>query len=230
MGNDPFPRTRWSVVRSAGEGDRDALQQLCTAYWLPLYAYARRRGWAPEDAQDGVQAFFGEILGRGDLAWLDPARGRFRAWLLTALRNSLLRRKAHDHALKRGGGVALAVDWAEAERIVAADGATDAEQAFVRRWTLTLLQRALDSLAAEYRANGSERLFTAVRPALTDGELERPYAAVAEELGTSVGALKVAVHRLRKRYRHHLLLQVADTVDSPDEAEDELRFLLASLG
>lgn len=221
-------KTRWSVVGSAGEGSPQALEALCSAYWYPFYAYVRRRGLSAEDAQDRVQGFFVELLRRGDLADVVQERGRFRGWLLTAMRHSLGRERARAQAQKRGAG-ALAMDWGIAESRYQLEDPADAERLYQHKWSLALLDRAMSGLEAEYTRNGASALFARIRPVLTEGALEAPYSQVAEELEMSQSALKVAIHRLRKRYQQQVRAEVADTVARPEDVDDELRVLMQAL-
>lgn len=231
-----FRTTRWTVVLSVGGGDgagRAALEELCAAYWYPLYALARRRGFTASDAEDAVQGFFADLLARGDVARADPERGRFRAFLSSAFRNHVSNARARERAEKRGGGRApLSLDVARAEeRYSNASGlALDAEALFDRAWALALLESALARLRADYVARGNEALFDALRPALVEPGDEAPRAELARSLGMTEGALKVAVHRLRARYRDALRSAVRDTLEGEGDVERELAALFAALG
>lgn len=245
---DTFFTTRWSVVAAAGRGlagqpppadARAALQELCSAYWPPLYAYARRAGAAPGDAADQVQDFFARLLEKGDLAAADPARGRFRAWLLAAFRHHAANLRDRERAAKRGGGrralplpggLALDADKAESRYAPEPSHARTPEREFERRWALQVLERALERLAAEQARAGRAQAFARLRPYLSPGGDEAPYAQVAAELGRSEGALKVAVHRLRRRYGELLRAEVAGTLDDPREVQAELAALMEALG
>jgi len=236
-----FLTTRWSVVASAGRtagtprtgaDAHDALAELCAAYWPPLYAFARRSGASPHDAADLVQGFFARLLEKGDLADISPARGRFRAWLVTAFRNFQANARDRERAQKRGGGRApLPISADAAETLYAPEPADPRtpEREFERRWALTLLDRVLQRLGAEQARAGKQAEFTALRPWLTAGGGEGGYAALADQLGRSEGALKVAVHRLRRRYGELLREEVAGTLDDPAEVEAELAALLEAL-
>lgn len=236
-----FRTTRWSLVRRAGGDDprgRAALEELCGLYWPAVVGYLRRSGLAPEDAQDVAQSLFARILARGDLAALDPAVGRFRAWLCTAARHAASNARAGEHALRRGGGrpkVALApvqVDaagLARSERwLEPADDETP-ERAFDRLWALSALESAWRRLAAEQAQRGRAELFEALRPRLETGEGGAPYAELAARFATTEGALKVAVHRWRQRLRELLVAEVRDTLPEGDDGVDELDVLLAAL-
>jgi len=239
--SDTFCTTRWSVVAAAGRpaaspgqarDARVALSELCAAYWPPLYAYARRTGVGPHDAADLVQGFFARLLEKGDLSAADPARGRFRAWLVVAFRNFTANARDRQRALKRGGGrVPLRIDADAAESLYAPEPADtrtpDVE--FERRWALTVLARALERLAAEQARAGKQAEFEALRPWLVGGGEEGGYARLAGVIGRSEGALKVAVHRLRRRYGELLREEVAGTLADPREVAEELAALMAAL-
>ena len=239
--SDTFLTTRWSVVAAAGRGQpgstappdvRAALSELCAAYWPPLYAFARRRGSAPDEAADLVQDFFARLLEKGDLAAADPQRGRFRAWLLTAFKHHASNVRDRARAAKRGGGKApLSLDASDAEQRFGpqlADPRTP-EAEFERRWALLVLDRALARLAAEQQRAGKTRELDELRPFLVAGEEGAPYAQIAERLGRSEGAVKVAVHRLRRRYGELLREEVAGTLADPQAVEEEIAALMAAL-
>jgi RNA polymerase sigma-70 factor (ECF subfamily) len=231
-----FATTHWSVVLAAGNaaspGSRRALATLCEAYWFPLYAFARRLGRQPDDARDLTQAFFARLLEKDFLRAADPARGRFRSFLLAAFKHFLA--KEHDRAAaqKRGGGKHMfSLDLASAEGrygLEPASGLTP-ERAYERRWALTLLDRVMRRLQDESSALGKERLFDRLKVFLTGDSDTPPYREVADELGMTEGAVKVAVHRLRRRFRELVLEEIAQTVDGPAEVEDELRHLFEAL-
>ncbi len=230
-----FHTTRWSVIVAAqGEATeaRAALDELCSAYWYPMYAYLRRSGTRHDDALDAVQSFCVDLLeGRARLA-ADPERGRFRTYLLGALRHFVRAGDRQRRAQKRGGGallVSLAAGDAEARYGHEPVDATTPERLFERRYALALLQQALARLEAEYVAGGRGRMFATLRPVLV-GDDAPPYAALAQELGSTEGAVKVSVHRLRARLRETLRAEVAQTLTHRDDVEDELRHLLAALG
>ena len=239
--SDTFCTTRWSVVAAAGrpaasprqaQDARAALAELCAAYWPPLYAYARRAGAGPHDAADLVQGFFARLLEKGDLSAADPARGRFRAWLVVAFRNFSSNARDRERALKRGGGRApLRIDADAAETLYAPEPADTRtpDLEFERRWALTVLARALERLAAEQARAGKQAEFEALRPWLVGRGDEGGYARLAEVLGRNAGALKVAVHRLRRRYGELLREEVAGTLADPREVAEELAALMAAL-
>ena len=230
-----FATTRWSVVLAAGHdtaGGRESLAGLCQSYWLPLYAYVRRRGYSPEDAQDLTQAFFTRLLEKHWIAGADQARGRFRSFLLAAMKHFLADEWDRERAQKRGGGVALLpLEFATAEAQYAREPA-DAEtpdRIFERRWALTLLEHVLARLRAEYVRDGKGPLFEALHPCLVGERTAQPYADLAGTLGSSEAAIKSAVHRLRQRYRRLLREEIASTIDGDDRIDDELRHLFAVL-
>jgi RNA polymerase sigma factor (sigma-70 family) len=230
-----FATTRWSVVAAAGGGPspeaREALAELCRAYWYPLYAYARRRSASADDAREQTQEFFARLLEKEYLQAADPRRGRFRSFLLTAFKRFLAHERDRAHAQKRGGGrPVLPLDFRAGEALYhrePADRATP-EGVYERRWALTLLEQTLARLRQELVSAGKERLFECLKGTLT-GEDAGPYARAGEELGLSEQAVKVAVHRLRKRYGELLRAEIAQTVATPEEVEDELRDLFAAV-
>jgi RNA polymerase sigma-70 factor (ECF subfamily) len=229
-----FATTRWSVVLAAGAGDpsqaRAALATLCQRYWYPLYAFVRRQGHSADDSQDLTQEFFARLIEKDWLGQVAPERGRFRSWLLASVRHFLANEWNRLHTQKRGGGAALfSLDETDAEGryLHEPPGVSDPEQLFDRRWAMTLLDGVIAALEAEMRAAGKTAQFDAVKGALIGGQVD--YPAVAAQLGASEGAVRVAVHRLRERYRELLRAAVADTVDSPAEVEAELRHLFAAL-
>ena len=231
-----FATTRWSVVVAAGGDDtagaRDSLARLCASYWFPLYAFVRRRGHSPEEAQDLTQAFFTKLLEKNWVADADRSKGRFRTFLLSALTHFLSDEWDRARAQKRGGGAAtlpLSFDTAE-ERYVREPADPDTpERIFERRWALALLDEVVSRLRDEYEGDGKADLFVALHPCLVGERTALPYAELAQRLGTSESAVKSAVHRLRQRYRYLLREEIATTVSSPDEVDDELRHLFAVL-
>jgi RNA polymerase sigma factor (sigma-70 family) len=231
-----FPTTHWSRVIAAGilEGSRarESLAALCDAYWYPLYAYIRRRGHPPEQAQDLTQDFFARVLEKGLFAEAAPERGRFRSFLRTVCAHYLANRRDQERAQKRGGGRPhLSIDAADAETRYARELADELtpERIFDRSWALTLLERVLEQLRREYEAAGRSATFEALQVVLTAAAQAETYATIAAKLGTTEGAVRVAVHRLRRRYGHLLRQEIAATVDNPAEIDDEIRALLAAL-
>lgn len=230
-----FHTTRWSLVQAAHSGG-PALEELCRAYWWPLYAYARRAGAGAHEAEDVVQGFFMALLERRDLATLAPEKGRFRAFLLAALKNHLANERDRARAEKRGGGRVrnaseLGLDFAGAdERLAAEAGSTsDPERAFEVAWARELLRAALAELEGEYQSSGRAQVFEVLKGELA-GDGARPLAEQAERLGLTIGATKVAVHRLRARFREKVRARIAATVEREEDVEDELAALLAALG
>ncbi len=233
--DDPFGSTHWSLVLAAGEEGttaREALESLCTAYWLPVYAYVRRRAANADDAQDLTQAFFASLLELRAFAAADPARGRFRAFLLTTLRNFLANEHERAAALKRGGGrTVISLDAGIAERSLLSDAQRKStpEQEFERRWALALLDRVIERLADEQAAAGRQAEFEALRLFLTGQDPDTRQADVAGQLGMTQEAVRAAIYRLRKRYRALLRNEIAQTVSSADEVDDELQRLFKAL-
>jgi RNA polymerase sigma factor (sigma-70 family) len=231
-----FPSTHWSRVVAAGDPDapqaREALSTLCTAYWYPLYAYIRRRGHDPEGARDLTQDFFARILEKGLLAEADPGRGRFRSFLRTVCAHYLANRRDRENAQKRGGGrPVLPIDATDAEGRYAREPSHDltAERIFDRSWALTLLGRVFDGLRREYDDAGRGATFEELRVVLTDGPKSASYAEIAARLGSTEGAVRVAVHRLRRRYGFLLRQEIAATLDDSAQVDDEIHALFAAL-
>ncbi|MGO8929160.1 MAG: RNA polymerase sigma factor [Limisphaerales bacterium] len=230
-----FATTHWSVVLAAGRGDvpqaREALETLCQTYWHPLYAYVRRRGYSPADAEDLTQEFFAWLLERDWLGVADQQRGRFRSFLLTSFSRFLANEWDKARTQKRGGGriVALRFDDAEAGRAHEPVDNDTPEQIFEWRWALTLLDHVMRRLSAEFARDGKAELFEALKPCLLGERTAQPYATLASKLAMTEGSVKVAVHRLRQRYRQLLRNEIANTVTKPEEVEDELRYLFAVL-
>lgn len=230
-----FHTTRWSVVFAAAGSASDspaALEELCRTYWRPIYGFIRRRGHAEDDARDLTQGFFARFLERRDVEAVDPSRGRFRAYLLAAVKNFLANEWERGRALKRGGGarvLSLSFDDERGFAIEPADERTP-ETEYERQWALALLRRALDRLRIEQTEKGRARLFERLKPTLAGEAVEGGYAAVASELELTTVAVKVEAHRLRKRYGALLMEEVARTVDVPQEIEDELNHLFGVLG
>ncbi len=231
-----FHTTRWSVVaRAGGETPerRAALESLCASYWYPLYAFARRRGLAHHAAQDLVQAFFARLIEKQDLALADRARGRFRSFLLAALSNFLSNEIDRERAHKRGGDRArISIDEAEAERRWASDFSSveSPEKLFERRWARELLARALAALESEWNHAGRSALFARLKPYLTGDANDAKQGEIARELSLSENAVRIALHRLRKRYGELVRLEVSDTVADPNDVEGELGELFDALG
>jgi RNA polymerase sigma factor (sigma-70 family) len=232
---DIFATTHWSVVLAAGKhhtGQSDhALATLCQTYWHPLYTYVRRRGYSPHDAEDLTQEFFARILARNDVAGVSPARGKFRSYLLAAINHFLSDEWDKARAQKRGGGQVIHLDSAVAESVYAQEHGDRLapERLFDQRWGITVLEEVHQQLRKEYERDGKSALFEALRFALMGERSAVPYADLADKLNLSEAAVKVAVHRLRRRYRQVLREVVAGTVSSPDEVEEEMRYLLRAV-
>ena len=222
-------------MRAAGgdddaTGTRRALGELIQAYWFPLYAYVRRQGAPPAQAEDLVQEFLTRLLERKDLARVDRAKGKFRSFLLAAIKHFLSNERERAAALKRGGGApVVALDALDAEARYAIEPADEEtpERLFDRRWALAVLDQVLARLRDEYGAAGKGGLYHAIEGCLTGGAAD--YASVARGLKMTEGAVRVAVHRLRRRYRDLLRQEIAQTVDSPEHVEEEISYLLNCL-
>lgn len=230
-----FDSTEWSVVLGARRDAADrpaALQRLCSAYWLPVYGYLRRRGHAPADAEDLTQGFFVYLLESDFLDRPDPAKGRFRGYLVGALKYFLAQHFERTGARKRGGG-ALFVDWTslDAERDFAAcdQPQLDPSEAYEKTWALTLLARALRLLETEQAAAGKARQFAVLQPFLSTTPTRGDYDTAASTLATTRTNVAVWVHRLNHRYAELVKLEVAATVRSPDEIPAEMQHLLHAL-
>ena len=231
-----FVTTRWSVVRAAGGSDttsaRAALEKLCRTYWYPLYAYVRRRGHSPEDAQDLTQEFFARLLEGQSLAGADPELGRFRSFLLTCMNHFLTDEWKKAKAKKRGGGrEMLSLDWAAAEERFDLEPADNSapDRIFEKQWALALLAEVLNRLEMEYQQEGKTELFAALKQTLMGSRESQPYAELAASLGMNESAVKVAVHRLRKRYRELIREEIAGTLDRTQDIEQEMRHLFRAL-
>jgi RNA polymerase sigma-70 factor (ECF subfamily) len=210
-----FATTRWTMVRNAGASAADALESLCGAYWFPIYAYVRRHGFSKEDL---TQAFFAKLLERRDFAGLKQENGRFRAFLLAALKHFLANERDRAGRLKRGGNIThLSLDWqsADTQFQIADGGQVSPDAAYDCEWAVALLERVVVRLGGEFSAEGKAERFARMKPFLTMGKGEIPYASAAEDLSMDEGALRVAVHRLRKRYRELLREEIAHTLSDP---------------
>jgi RNA polymerase sigma-70 factor (ECF subfamily) len=231
-----FVTTHWSVVLSARKKDSPqsaaALETLCRTYWYPLYAYVRRQGHSPPDAQDLTQGFFARLLEKDYLKAAAREKGRFRTFLIVALKRFLANEWDRARAQKRGGGqVALSLDTELAEqryRVEPVEGST-AEKVFERRWALTLLDRTMMRLRQEFGGAGKSEEFDRLKVCLTAERGEISYAEIAKGLGMTEGAARVAVHRLRKRFRDIFREEIAHTVSGPEEIEEEVRYLMGAL-
>ena len=233
-GSSQFPTTRWTLVIAAGDPGRkeagSALVALCANYWYPLYAFLRRRGHPADQAQDLTQEFFVRVLEGRYLDRADPERGRFRSFLLSSLKFFVADEEDRNRAHKRGGGALVPLAFSSGEERYQREPAHNEtpERIFERRWALSVLDRVVEKLRNEFVQHGRPEHFERLKVFLL-GQSDAPYAALAREMNTSEGALKVAIHRLRKRYRELFRQEIADTVADPAEVESELRFLAAVL-
>ncbi len=234
-GPPEFAATRWSIVLSARSNNSPAsaiaLETLCRNYWRPLYAFVRRQGRSSHDAQDLTQAFFARLLEKDFLEDVSPTHGKFRSFLLAALKHFLANEWDKARAQRRGGGQAVISLDCELEENSRSFESTEIppDAAFERRWAVTLLERVLDRLREEYILDGKKEVYEQLKHALT-GEQAMSHEEAARKLGSSEGAVKVAAHRLRRRYRELLRAEIADTVATPEEVEAEIRHLFAALG
>lgn len=234
--SDQLSTTQWSQVIAARDGDEtessQALESLCQTYWKPLYAFIRHQGAEPEEARDLTQAYFTELLEKDFLADVDAEKGRFRSFLFSSLRHFLSHERDRARALKRGGGaITLSLDLESGERSYSIHPATleTPEDVFEYRWAMTVITQALDRLEEESLTAGTGRQFEQLKPYLTSMKPQVPYKEVAEELGMSEGAVKVAVHRLRRRFGQSLRDELSETVADPADVDDELRHMLSIL-
>ncbi|MBL9139754.1 MAG: sigma-70 family RNA polymerase sigma factor [Verrucomicrobiales bacterium] len=231
-----FLTTRWSDVLAAGNAESprslDALGELCRRYWYPLYAYVRGCGFTEEDAKDTTQAFFEHVLESGLVARADESRGRFRWFLLRSLQNFLRNRIASSGALKRGGGSEW-VSWdavdAEDQFIADHDAARRPEDLFDLAWARSTISHAFRRLADEFAASGRAPLFEHLKPGLMAGPTAPSYEGIALQLGISVSAVKVSIHRLRQRFRELVKAEVESSLSDPTEVEEEFRHLIELL-
>lgn len=228
-----FPATQWTVVLTAGGTPSPeaaaALEGLCRSYWYPLYAFVRRGGHSPPDAQDLTQEFFARLLEHNWIAHADRQRGRFRSFLLMAMKRFLVKEWDKAKALKRDGQaqrVPMELDTAESRYTRELADTRTPEQLFEKQWALALLESVLRRLHEIYTRDGKGALFQALEPCLVGSRNTQPYAVLAAELGMTEGAARVAVCRLRERYRECLKAEVAQTVASAAEVDEELRHLL----
>lgn len=231
-----FATTLWNVVLQAGAEQtaqaHQALEYLCQTYWYPLYAYVRRQGHNPEDAQDLTQEFFARMLERNYIRLADQRRGRFRTFLLTSLKHFLINEWNKANRAKRGGGrqlISLDAQQTESRFLSEAADARSPDKAFDRRWAMIVLERALDQIEQEFIADGRQALFAELKPALTGDSNEHSYAEIAARLGMTEANLKVSAHRLRRRYRELLREEIGRTVDAPAAIDGEMRDLMAAL-
>ena len=236
MSERAFPTTRWTLIMAAARGStaggRPALAELCERYWAPLYAYARRGGHTVEEAQDLTQAFFTRFIEKDHVRAADPVRGRFRSFLLTSFKHFMSNERDRERAQKRGGGqLLLSLDFETAEasyRLEPAETLTP-DALFERRWALELIDRVSGQLAAERARAGASETFEQLKDSLIGNRDEGKYAETARALGTTEGALRVTVHRLRRRFRALLRAEIAATVSEDSEIEGEIRYLIEAV-
>jgi DNA-directed RNA polymerase specialized sigma24 family protein len=233
---ESFPATHWSVVLQAGQSTSpqaaEALETLCRTYWYPLFAYIRRKGHDPEEARDLTQEFFARLLKKNYVAHADAARGKFRSFLLTALNRFLANEWRRAQTGKRGGGrTPISLDDTTAERRYGLELVNDEtpERIYERRWALTLLDQAFGRLRAEMAASGKSRHFDQLSGLLTSQATRKERAAAGAPLEMTAGAVAVAVHRLRQRYHDLVCEEIAHTVASPAEVDNEIRWLFAAV-
>jgi len=230
-----FNTTHWSVILAArGESAdaQEALEKLCRVYWYPLYVFVRRQGHSPEDTEDLIQGFFARLLERKDLETVQRERGRFRSYLLVSLKHFVLNEQLRARAEKRGGGKSfISLDEVEAEKKFAQEPVDKStpEKIFERRWAMALLDTVLERLRKEYETTERLRLFESLRWFLSDEPAEQSQAQIGAQLGLSTGAIKQAVRRLRQRYRELLHEEVANTVATAADIDDEVRHLVEVL-
>jgi RNA polymerase sigma factor (sigma-70 family) len=232
---DVFATTHWTVVLAVGKRHTPqsdaALEELCRTYWFPLYAYVRRRGHSKEDAEDLTQAFFARFLAKNYLAGLSAERGRFRAFLLASLKHFLINEWKKSQRLKRGGGEKnLSLDWqtADTKFQVAATNEPSPDKAFDREWALALLAKVIERLQKECGADGKAKLFEQLKIFLTAGRGALSHAAAAKNLSLDETTVRVAVHRLRKRYRVLLREEIAQTLADESQVDEEMRALFGA--
>lgn len=232
-----FTSTRWSVIQRAGGRDRAlahvALGELCQRYWPPCFAFIRRMGYSAHDAEDFTQAFFAKLLEKDSLIVADREKGKFRTFLLTVLKRFLANETERKQAKKRGGGQTIvSIDQSAAETRLDLPAARRMEPDvfFERQWALTILEKVIDRLKQEYAVSGRARLFEALKDCLARDPSAQPYADIAAQLRLTEPAVKMAVSRMRGRYREILRSEIADTVENPDDVDDEIRHLFAIFG
>ncbi len=232
---DIFATTHWTVVLAAGKRhtpqSNHALEELCRTYWFPLYAYVRRRGHTKEDAEDLTQAFFARFLAKNYLEGLSAERGRFRAFLLASLKHFLINEWKKSQRLKRGGGEKLlSLDWqtADTQFQVASTAEPSPDKAFDREWALALLAKVIERLRAECETGGKSKQFEQLKIFLTAGKGALSHADAVRSLGMDETAVRVAVHRLRKRYRQLLRDEISQTLTDPAQVDEEMRALFGA--
>ena len=229
-----FPHTRWTLVAQARDGGEKtvagALSSLCSLYWRPVYAFFRRSGKTSHDAEDLTQGFFADLLNRDFLRNVGREKGRFRTFVLTSTKNYLAKDWRYKSAAKRGGGdFPLSLDFEDAERSFQLDPSDNLtpDLEFERRWVLTLLESVLQTVRTEYKRAGKVALFDELSSSLTNSSVQKPHAEIAKDLDMTEGAVKVAAHRLKKRYKEALKLEVSRTVESDEDVQSEIRYLMS---
>jgi DNA-directed RNA polymerase specialized sigma24 family protein len=233
-GGDLFATTHWSVVLAAGQTESpdslSALAQLCEAYWYPLYAFARRQGYSPEDAEDVTQGFFARLLRRNYFAELSQSKGKFRAFLIAAFKHFLCDEGDRARALKRGGGqTVLSLDAQEAEHRYQLEpvNTLTPDKLYEQKWAYALMEKARFRLREEYGSKGQGELYAALKGLDGREAGDQTYAEMAVQLGMTLSAIKAAARRMRERYGKLLRLEIAQTVATPAEIDEEIRHLLA---
>ena len=232
-----FPGTRWSIVIQVQASDpglvEEALEEICRRYWYPIYAFLRKKGRTPADAEDLTQGFFQRLLSDGTLERARQERGKLRSFLLADLKHFLVDQSRRVQAIKRGGGTtSIPLDQAAAEVRYAehfTDSGTDPEMFFERAWVGDLLARVMNTLAAKYTQAGKGPLFEALRDSLIGGDAGVTYGDLAKKLNLSVGALRLQVMRMRRAFRDQLEREIAETVESPEQVAEEMRYLVGLL-
>jgi RNA polymerase sigma factor (sigma-70 family) len=230
-----FTTTHWSVVLEARNSPAEtskALETLCRTYWYPLYAFVRRAGHDPHSAQDLTQEFFARFLARNYLSGVSREKGKFRSFLLAALKHFLADEWDKAQTVKRGGGkplISLDDETAEARYCLEPSHELAPDKIYERRWALTLLEQVLTRLEAEYVSDAKKAMFEELQPFLSGKQAATPYSKAASTLGMTEGAVKVAVHRLRRRYRELLRMEIANTVAGACDIEEELLHLMSAL-
>jgi len=236
MQRDQFPTTQWNLVLLAGESlaadSRHALETLCRTYWYPLYAFVRRQGYSPEEAADLTQGFFTRLLEKRYLREYQRERGRFRSFLLASLQHFLANERDWVRAQKRGGSVNLIsldalIEVGENRYSVEPRSSVTPERIFEKQWALTMLDGVLERLREEFVQAGNTHHFDRLKRFLIGDETRIPYREIASDLVMTEGAVKVAVHRLRRRFREVLREEIAHTVSNPEDVQDEIRYLMA---
>jgi RNA polymerase sigma factor (sigma-70 family) len=232
-----FATTHWTVVLAAGKSSSQhsdaALAKLCETYWYPLYVYVRRQGNSVEDAEDLTQQFFARFLGKNYIEKADRERGKFRTFLLGSMKNFLVNEWKRAARLKRGGGhsiISFDLDVAEGRYAAEPVAETNSEHSYDKQWAVALIEQVFVALRREYAALEKMTLLEELKPFIWGDEISTSYADIGQKLNMAEGAVKVAVHRLRQRFRELLRAEVAQTVSRPEEIDGELRHLIAVLG